>query len=207
MQGPDAQTKSIGTGPFVFKEWKQGESLTFAKNPNYWESGKPYIDGFVVRVVEAQSALVQLEAGAVDMVQDRSGGRHRSPQEGSRTSRSSSIRSPGRSTSSASTPRERRMTTSACARRSNYAIDRQRYASSIMQGLVKPLTLFWSSTSPAFDDAKNASVPFDLDKAQSLLKEAGVSKLAGGPAVHPGVLSGAEAAVARCTRRTWPRSA
>ena len=59
----------------------------------------------------------------------------------------------------------------------NYAIDRQRYAGSIMQGLVKPLALFWSSTSPAFDDAKNASVPFDLDKAQSLLKEAGVANL------------------------------
>ncbi|HEY2594514.1 MAG TPA: ABC transporter substrate-binding protein, partial [Chloroflexota bacterium] len=56
-------------------------------------------------------------------------------------------------------------------------IDRQRYASSLMQGLVKPLALFWSSTSPAYDDAKNASVPFDLDKAQSLLNDAGVSGL------------------------------
>ena len=56
--------------------------------------------------------------------------------------------------------------------------DRQRYATTIMQGLVKPLTLFWSSTSPAFDDAKNSAVPFDLDKARSLLNEAGVAVLA-----------------------------
>ena len=49
----------------------------------------------------------------------------------------------------------------------NHAIDRQRYATSLMQGLVKPLALFWSSTSPAFDAAKNAAVPFDLDKARS----------------------------------------
>jgi peptide/nickel transport system substrate-binding protein len=48
----------------------------------------------------------------------------------------------------------------------NYAIDRRRYADSIMQGLVRPLALFWSSTSPAYDEARNASVPFDLDRAK-----------------------------------------
>ena len=76
-----------------------------------------------------------------------------------------------------------------------------------MQGLVKPLTLFWSSTSPAYDEAKNASVPFDLDKAQSLLHEAGVIDLRGRPAVHPGVVSGARCRSPRSIRRTWPRSA
>ncbi len=46
-----------------------------------------------------------------------------------------------------------------------------------MQGLVKPLALFWSPTGPAYDEAKNAGLPFDLDKARSLLNEAGVSSL------------------------------
>jgi peptide/nickel transport system substrate-binding protein len=176
MQGPDAQAKSIGTGPFVFKEWKQGESLTFAKNPNYWEPGKPYIDGFVVKVVEAQSALVQLEAGAVDLVKteavddivrlkkDPNFQVIQHPFAGSFYEFGINITRP---------PYDDKRVRQAF----NHAIDRQRYANSIMQGLVKPLTLFWSSTSPAFDDAKNASVPFDLDKAQSLLKEAGVSNL------------------------------
>jgi peptide/nickel transport system substrate-binding protein len=50
MEGPDAKTKSVGTGPFVFVEWKQGESLTFARNANYWQTGKPSIDGFVARI-------------------------------------------------------------------------------------------------------------------------------------------------------------
>ena len=38
-------TKAVGTGPFKFVEWKQNDSLTLAKNPNYWQSGKPYLDG------------------------------------------------------------------------------------------------------------------------------------------------------------------
>jgi peptide/nickel transport system substrate-binding protein len=176
MQGPDAQTKSIGTGPFVFNEWKQGESLTFSKNPNYWDSGKPYIDGFVVRILEAQSALVQLEAGAIDLVKTEA------VDDIVRLKKDSNFQVVQHPFAGAfyefginitRSPYDDKRVRQAL----NYAIDRQRYSGSIMQGLVKPLTLFWSSTSPAFDDARNASVPFDLDKAQSLLKDAGVSGL------------------------------
>jgi peptide/nickel transport system substrate-binding protein len=176
MQGPDAQTKSIGTGPFVFNEWKQGDSITFSKNPNYWDTGKPYIDGFVVDILEAQAALVQLEAGAIDMVkteavddivrmkQDPNFQAIQHPFAGTFYEFGINVTAP---------PYDDKRVRQAF----NYAIDRQRYASSLMQGLVKPLALFWSSTSPAYDDARNASVPFDLDKAQSLLNDAGVSGL------------------------------
>jgi peptide/nickel transport system substrate-binding protein len=176
MQGPDAQTKSVGTGPFIFNEWKQGDSLTFSKNPNYWDSGKPYIDGFVVRILEAQSALVQLEAGAIDLVKteavddivrlkkDSNFQAVQHPFAGTFYEFGINITRP---------PYDDKRVRQAL----NYAIDRQRYATSIMQGLVKPLALFWSSTSPAYDDAKNASVSFDLNHAQSLFKDAGVSGL------------------------------
>src|SRR3712207_7750447 len=43
-------------------------TLFRSKNKNYWQTGKPYIDGFVARVIESNSALVQLEAGAIDLV-------------------------------------------------------------------------------------------------------------------------------------------
>jgi peptide/nickel transport system substrate-binding protein len=42
--------KAVGTGPFKFVEWKQNDSLTLAKNPDYWQSGKPYLDGIVMSV-------------------------------------------------------------------------------------------------------------------------------------------------------------
>ena len=36
-QGPiTAATKVIGTGPFKFADWVQGQYLRFEKNPNYW---------------------------------------------------------------------------------------------------------------------------------------------------------------------------
>ena len=41
----------VGTGPFTLKEWKSGESLTFERNPNYWNKELPYIDRIVAFVV------------------------------------------------------------------------------------------------------------------------------------------------------------
>jgi peptide/nickel transport system substrate-binding protein len=176
MEGPDARTKSIGTGPFVLDEWKQGESLTFSKNKNYWQTGKPYLDGFVARVVEPKSALIQLEAGAIDLVRteavedivrlknDAAYQAIQHPFAGTFYEFGINVTKP---------PYDNKLVRQAL----NHAIDRQRYATSLMQGLVKPLALFWSSTSPAFDAAKNAAVPFDLDKARSLLREAGVTSL------------------------------
>jgi ABC-type transport system substrate-binding protein len=65
MEGPNAKTASIGTGPFKFVEWVQGDHLTFARNPNYWKAGRPVIDTFVASARDAQARLVQLEAGAL----------------------------------------------------------------------------------------------------------------------------------------------
>jgi peptide/nickel transport system substrate-binding protein len=63
------QTKAVGTGPFVFQEWRQGESMRFTKNPNYWQSGRPYLDEIVVNVrKDAQAMLADLESGAADLV-------------------------------------------------------------------------------------------------------------------------------------------
>ena len=33
-----------GTGPFMFKEYKEAEKWTLVKNPNYWNKDLPYLD-------------------------------------------------------------------------------------------------------------------------------------------------------------------
>ncbi len=57
----------IGTGPFVFKEWVRGSHVVYDRNPNYWDAGKPYLDGIVARFIPDQAARsVGFETGELD---------------------------------------------------------------------------------------------------------------------------------------------
>jgi peptide/nickel transport system substrate-binding protein len=55
----------IGTGPFKFVEWKDGEYVKVEKNPDYF-LGEPYLDSITYKIVPDQDALLaQLQAGDV----------------------------------------------------------------------------------------------------------------------------------------------
>ena len=51
--------KPIGTGPFVFKEWKKGSHIALERNPSYFKKGKPYLDKIIIKVVpDASSRMI-----------------------------------------------------------------------------------------------------------------------------------------------------
>jgi peptide/nickel transport system substrate-binding protein len=57
---PNGQTKftpttTLGTGPFKLDAWQAATSWKVSRNPNYWESGLPYLDG-IDMVVNSESA-------------------------------------------------------------------------------------------------------------------------------------------------------
>src|SRR5438094_3007410 len=62
MEGPNAKTASVGTGPFKFVEWVQGDHLTFARNPNYWRTGRPYVHRFLAYSRAGQATRLQFAA-------------------------------------------------------------------------------------------------------------------------------------------------
>ena len=56
----------MGTGPFVFKEWKKGQYIRLDKNENYWGSKGPYLDRIVGRFVpDASTRTAAMENGEV----------------------------------------------------------------------------------------------------------------------------------------------
>lgn len=58
--------KPIGTGPFRFKEWVRGNRIVLERNPDYWDTGKPYLDQFVLRIIPDTTArYAAFETGAV----------------------------------------------------------------------------------------------------------------------------------------------
>ncbi len=68
--GFDRPEKSyIGSGPFIFQEYRGGVSVSYAKNPDYWRKGQPYVDGLRYAIMPDQSTrLAALRSGVVDMI-------------------------------------------------------------------------------------------------------------------------------------------
>ena len=67
FQQSGAQTP-VGTGPFSFVNWDQGEKIRLKKNPNYWDTGKPYLDAVEFTIFSDPQALISFfEAGALDV--------------------------------------------------------------------------------------------------------------------------------------------
>lgn len=63
-----ANIAPIGTGPFVFKEWARGNYIRLERNANYWQEGRPYLDGVVFRFIPDPAArTAALEAGELDV--------------------------------------------------------------------------------------------------------------------------------------------
>lgn len=46
LKGDLKEGPVIGTGPFMLEEWQPREVTTFKRNPNYFLSGLPYLDGY-----------------------------------------------------------------------------------------------------------------------------------------------------------------
>jgi peptide/nickel transport system substrate-binding protein len=57
------------TGPFKLVEWVSGDHVSFPKNPNYWKSGRPYLDEVNVAIVTDPEAMsLQLDSGSLDAI-------------------------------------------------------------------------------------------------------------------------------------------
>ncbi|KZS48561.1 peptide ABC transporter substrate-binding protein [Paenibacillus glucanolyticus] len=67
------KNEPVGTGPFMFKEWKRNDSITLEKNPNYWREGLPKLNKVIVRSIPDNSARFNaLQSGEIDLMEDLS---------------------------------------------------------------------------------------------------------------------------------------
>jgi peptide/nickel transport system substrate-binding protein len=176
MEGPNAKTASIGTGPFKFVEWVQGDHLSFARNENYWRTGRPYVDSFIASARDAQAMLVQFESGALDVAKGPA------PNDFARYRDDKSYQAIIHSVSGnyflfglnlGFPPLDNKQVRQAL----NYALDRKRFNDTFMFGTGTAESLPWPPGSPAYEASKQNFYTFDLDKAGALLKQASVSGL------------------------------
>jgi peptide/nickel transport system substrate-binding protein len=66
--------KPVGTGPFRFVEWKEGDYILVERNPNYWATDAaggrlPYLDRVLFKfIIEPSTLVAALQTGEVDGV-------------------------------------------------------------------------------------------------------------------------------------------
>ena len=59
----------VGTGPFKFVEFKPNQSITVARNPDYWKPGRPYLDGIEYTIIKDLSTMtLAFVAGKGDLL-------------------------------------------------------------------------------------------------------------------------------------------
>jgi peptide/nickel transport system substrate-binding protein len=65
------ETHVMGTGPFLFVEHVKGSHWVGKRNPNYWDKGKPYLDGYRAIFITDSAAQVAAIRGERAHIQFR----------------------------------------------------------------------------------------------------------------------------------------
>lgn len=165
-QTTDPAQDPIGTGPFKFKEWITGQSITLDKNTEYWQAGLPYLDSVVYRpIAEPSTRIVELQTGNVDVLNavpakdvatlesDANVVIHRNAGV-TRDHLGFNMASP----MFKDNPNLRKAIA--------WAIDRQTIADSILYGLASPAQVAIPTSHWAYNPAVEGAYGFDLEKAK-----------------------------------------
>lgn len=174
LEGPEARTKIVGTGPFMLAEWQQGSRMRLVKNKNYWAAGRPFLDEIAITFSgDPQANTVQLEAGALDVIDNPPVRDAVRLQKDSRFQVFVDDLGNGYlilAVNAGISPTDNKLVRQALA----YSVDRKRIVDSILQG-GEPRSLPWPPQSPAYEANKANHYTFDLDKARALFAQANVS--------------------------------
>ena len=165
----DYTKQSAGSGPYNLKEYAKGDHVTLVRNDNYW-GDRPEIDTLVFRTVpEAGSRIAALQTGEASVIYPmptdqvatiRAAGDINMISEPSTTMRYVTLNT---NVEALSDVRVRQAM--------NYALNQEEYCKVMYSGAATPAT----SVLPEIVPGYKAQTPYayDLDKAKSLLKEAG----------------------------------
>jgi ABC-type transport system substrate-binding protein len=167
-----ARAHCIGTGAFTVSEWVRDDHITFVKNPNYWQKGKPYLDKIIMTAIaDPMVASAKLQAGEADMWADTSS---MNDIMDLKTKNFNLVEGPGMfmvmmfsdmdQASPLSNVKVRQAIT--------YALDRTTIAKTLGQGMFEPLTQMAPTKSPGYNKGFDP-YPYSVDKAKALLTEAG----------------------------------
>ncbi|MDD6221467.1 MAG: ABC transporter substrate-binding protein [Lachnospiraceae bacterium] len=64
-----AAINAVGTGPFIMEEYVPGDHITYTKNENYWQEGKPYVDSINIPIItDTTTQQAAITNGEIDFL-------------------------------------------------------------------------------------------------------------------------------------------
>ena len=172
-------TAATGSGPFMLKEWVEGEYMILESNPNYWR-GKPKVDRIIYHEYATEDAVVQaLIAGEIDVTEaDIIPATAVQPLEGDENIEVPILPSTiideliinsfenGTQPASLNDPVVREAMA--------YAIDQQQIINVAYLGFAEPATVIIPTSMGDWHNSEVAAVPFDTAAGAQLLEDAGI---------------------------------
>lgn len=163
----------VGTGPFVLKEWKSGEFLSFERNPNYFYEGLPFLDAITIQVgVAPDVALLRLEKGEIQLMGDPPPGAEwtritSDAAWANRIERQATVNTTYIAINTTTAPFDNVLVRQAL----NHAIDKARIVQ-LLNGRATVANQILPPLMPGYD-ASYTGYEYDPEKAKALLAEAG----------------------------------
>lgn len=174
----------VGSGAFMFESWQRGTELVITRNPNYWQMGEdgkplPYLDKIRFPVIpDDATRILKLQAGEVDGAEfipyARVGELRNDPNLDMILFPSTRVTLIGMNIRPTLKDGTKNILADAKVRQAlNYAIDKSALIKIVTFDVGAPTVSFMSSATPLVHD-NGPAYPYDVEKAKSLLKEAGI---------------------------------
>ncbi len=166
-----AKTAPVGTGPFKFSRWVQGDRIELEKNPDYWGTAAKLDKVTFKFISEPTAAFAALMAGDVDAFPVYPAPENLAQFEADPRFSVVVGSTEGEtilSTNNKQAPFDNKQVRQAVA----HAINRQEIIDGAMFGYGTPIGTHFAPHHPAYKDF-TADSAYDVEKAKALLKEAG----------------------------------
>lgn len=192
--GKDFRTHPCGTGPFMFKEWDEGNMVILHKNPAYWErdsSGTtlPYVDAVTISFANSKATefflflqgkldfVNELDGSFKDLVLTKKGELKESYKDQLNLQKRTYLNTEylGFLTDTTNPLLHNSPIKNVLVRRAmNYAIDRHKIVTYFRNGIGIPATSgFIPDGMPGYDSSHSYGYHYNTAKAAELLAEAG----------------------------------
>ena len=201
--GTDFRAHPVGTGPFMFKNWKEGTALILVKNENYFEKDEqgnalPYLDGIKISFIDNKKTeylsfkqkeldfINSIDASYIDEVLEEDGSMKPELKDKFNllktpylnTEYLGFLTSPSPSGEGARRADEVNPYLNKKLRQAiNYGFDRREMLKYLRNGVGKPAESgFTPFGLPSFDADKVKGYTYNVEKAKQLVKESGFDK-------------------------------